>query len=522
MKAAPRFLLLGLLVALAVARADVTLAPLFTDHAVLQRDKPVPVWGQAAAGEKITVTFARQTRTATAGPDGRWSMSLDKLSASAQGTDLTVAGKNNTLVVHDVVVGEVWLCSGQSNMEFTLEARPGTWQAKSRVRDADKEIAAANFPLIRQVKIERTVAADPAASVATSGWQGASPATVGGFTAVGYFFAREIFQKLGMPIGIVNSSYGGTPVESWMPAPTLARNPAFKVVAERWEKMLADYPDKKAEFDAALAEWTPAETAAKARGEAAHTAWLKEHPKPPAPRGPGDPWTPSSLFNGMISPLAPYAVRGMLWYQGESNAARAAEYQRLFAAMITAWRKQFGQGDFPFFWVNLASYNAPGDTTDQNYAFLREAQTQTLDLPNTGQALAIDIGNPDNIHPTNKQEVGRRLALLAKNRVYGLTGDDTGPTFANVRLGGNGLIVTFGHAGGGLIAHDHPVTCVEVAGTDQVFHPAAVVVSQSVLVAISPEVKQPVAIRYAWRNAPDANLYNGAGLPAVPFRSDNW
>lgn len=521
MKFPPRFSLLGLLVVSAVARADVALAPLFTDHAVFQRDKPVPVWGQADAGEKITVTFARQTRTATAGPDGRWTVSLDRLPASAQGADLTVAGKN-TLVVHDVVVGEVWLCSGQSNMEFTVEARPGTWQASTRARDAAKEIAATNFPLIRQVKIEHTVAAEPAASVATSGWQSASPATVGGFTAVGYFFAREIFQKLGVPIGIVHSSHDGTPVESWMPATTLARDPTFRVVAERWEKMLADYPDKKAEFDAALAEWTPAEAVAKARGDTAHFVWLKEHPKPPAPRGRGDSWTPSGLFNGMISPLAPYALRGTLWYQGEYNAERAAEYQRLFAAMITAWRKQFGQGDFPFYWVNLANYKAPGDPTGQTYAFLREAQTQTLELPNTGQAIAIDLGNPDDIHPTNKQDVGHRLALLAKNRVYGVTGDDSGPTFANVRLGGIALMVTFGHAGGGLIAHDRPVQSVEIAGADQVFHPATVGISQSVMVASSPDVKQPVAIRYAWKNAPDANLYNGAGLPAVPFRSDNW
>ena len=521
MNLALRFLLPGLFAAVAVARAEVTLAPLFTDHAVLQRDKTVPVWGRADAGEKITVTFARQTRTATAGPDGRWSVSLDKLPASAQGADLTVAGKN-TLVVHDVVVGEVWLCSGQSNMEFTLEARSGTWQANSRVRDAAKEIAAANFPLIRQVRIEHTVADEPAATVKTGGWQPATPQTAGGFTAVGYFFAREIFQKLGVPIGLVHSSHDGTTVEAWMPAATLARDPAFSVVAERWEKMLADYPEKKAEFDAALAEWAPAEAAAKARGEAAPVAWLKEHPQPRAPRGRGDPWTPSGLFNGMISPLMPYAIRGTLWYQGEYNTDRAAEYQRLFAAMITVWRKQFGQGDLPFYWVNLANYKAPDDPTGQAYAFLREAQTQTLELPNTGQAIAIDLGDPDDIHPANKQEVGHRLALLAKNRVYGAGTEDAGPTFANVRLGNGALIVTFGHAGGGLTARGHPVNCVEIAGADQVFHPATVGISSSVLVASSPEVKQPVAIRYAWRNAPEANLYNGAGLPAVPFRSDNW
>ncbi len=507
----PRPILLLWFLLSPLARADVALAPLFTDHAVLQRDKPIPVWGSADAGEKITVIFAQQTRTATAGPDGRWTVSLDKLPAIAQGADLTVAGKN-TVVVHDVVVGEVWLCSGQSNMEFTV----------SRARDASKEIAAANFPLIRHVKINHAVATDPATTVATGGWQSASPATVGGFTAVGYFFARDLFQKLNVPIGLVHSSWGGTPVESWMPAPTLAREAAFKIVAERWEKTLADYPQKKIEFDDALAEWTPADAAAKAQGDTAHAAWLKEHPKPRAPRGRGDSWTPSGLFNGMIAPLTPYALRGTLWYQGESNADHAAEYRQLFVAMITAWRKQFGQGNTPFFWVNLANYKAPSDSTGQTYAFLREAQTQALDLINTGQAITIDLGDPNDIHPTNKQDVGRRLALLAKHHVYGVTVDDTGPMFASVRLASGALVATFGHATGGLIAHDHPVACVEIAGEDKVFHPAAVAVSKSVMIATSPEVKAPVAMRYAWRNAPDANLYNGAGLPAVPFRTDNW
>jgi sialate O-acetylesterase len=511
MRLPPSLVPLGFLVSLAVAHAEVSLAPLFTDHAVLQRDKPVPVWGRADAGEKVTVTFGRQTKSVTAGPDGRWTVSLDKLSAESRGADLTVAG-TNTVVLHDVVVGEVWLCSGQSNMEFKV----------NRARDAAKEIAGAHFPLIRHVTIKRAVSGDPVATVGTSGWLSASPATVGDFTAVGYFFARDIFEKLKIPIGLVHSSWGGTPIESWMPAPALARESEFKVVAERWEKMLADYPEKKAEFDAALAEWAPAEAAARAQGAGAHAAWLKAHPKPRAPRGAGDSWTPSGLFNGMIAPLAPYALRGTLWYQGESNAEHASEYRQLFVAMINAWRKQFGQGDLPFLWVNLANYKVPGDPTNQTYAYLREAQSQALDVENTGQAVTIDIGDPDDIHPTNKQEVGRRLALIAKNRIYRIAVEDSGPMFANVRFAGGALVVTFAHSTGGLVARDHPLDCVEIAGEDQVFHPATVSVNKSVMVALSPLVKQPVAIRYAWRNAPDANLYNGVGLPAVPFRSDNW
>ena len=512
MKSSLRRLAFLLLVASAVARADVSLAPLFTDHAVLQRDKPIPVWGRADTGENISVTFGKQTKSTVAGPDGRWSVSLDKLPADSKGADLTVAGKNS-VVLHDVVVGEVWLCSGQSNMEFTV----------SRARDAAKEIAAANFPLIRHLKVKNTVASDPVSTVSTSGWVAASPATAGTFTAVGYFFARDIFERLKIPVGLVHSSWGGTPIESWMSPTTFDRNPAFDFINERWEKNLADYPQKKADYDGiTLPEWTEADATAKKEGEVAHAAWLKTHPKPRAPRGRGDSWTPGGLFNGMINPLIPYALRGALWYQGESNAVHADEYQKLFATMIRDWRKQFGQGDFPFLWVNLANYDVPTDETHQTYAFLREAQTQTLDVPNTGQAITIDLGNPDDIHPTNKQDVGHRLALLAKNRIYGISGEDSGPTFANITRAGTLLVVTFGHAGGGLIAHDKPLQAVEIAGADKVFHPAFVKLARTAIFVTSPEVKEPVAVRYAWKNAPDANLFNGAGLPAVPFRTDNW
>ncbi|MBI5766818.1 MAG: sialate O-acetylesterase [Verrucomicrobia bacterium] len=529
-------------------RAEVTLAPLFTDHAVLQRDQPVPVWGRAAPGEKVRVEFRGQTAAATAGADGRWIVYLEKLAASAQGADLTVTG-TNALVVRDVLVGEVWLCSGQSNMEMTVEARPGTWQANTRVINAAAEVAAANLPLIRHVRIAQTVAAAPADTVQTSGWEAASPQTAGGFTAVGYFFAREIFQKLGVPVGLVHSSWGGTPVESWLSPAALASRPEFGVVRERWQQNVAAYPANRAAYEQAFAAWTKAEAAVtaeaagatkaakgkKAPAGDARAAWLKKNPRPRAPRGPGDPWTPTALFNGMINPLLPYALRGALWYQGESNAERAAEYHALFAAMITAWRAHFGQGDFPFYWANLANFTVGADASGASWAALREAQTKTLALPNTGQALAIDIGDPKDIHPANKQEVGRRLALLAKNRVYGVMGDDTGPTFASATReslpagagaarstdSGQALRVRFTHATG-LIARDKPVQSLEVAGADRKFFPATARIERDTLLVSSPQVKEPVAVRYAWKNAPEANLYNSAGLPAVPFRSDAW
>ena len=524
----------ALFVALAAAtRGDVSLAPLFTDHAVLQRDKPVPVWGRADAGEPVLVKFRDQSRRTTTGADGRWIVFLDALPADSASADLVVAGKN-TVTVSDVVVGEVWLCAGQSNMEFTVEARAGTWQAGSRVANAPAEIAAAHFPLIRHVRIAPTVAETPADTVPTGGWQPTTPQTVGGFTAVGYFFARDLFQKIGVPVGLVHSSWGGTPIESWLSPAALASQPDFAAVTARWRQALADYPANQFAYEATLAAWTKAEATAKrdataagaktkpkSDGQKIYAAWLQKNPRPRAPRGPGDSWTPAGLFNGMINPLLPYALRGALWYQGESNADRAAEYPALFGTIITAWRAHFGQGDFPFYWVNLANYQVPADPTAAAWAFLREAQTQTLAWPNTGQALAIDLGSPTDIHPTNKQDVGRRLALLAKNRVYGVTVDDTGPTFADVVREGAALRVRFTHASG-LNAHDKPTQSLEIAGADRIFHAATAKIERETLLVSAPAVKEPVAVRYAWRNAPVANLFNGAGLPAVPFRSDRW
>jgi sialate O-acetylesterase len=504
--------LLALAISLtAVVRADVTPAPLFSDGAVLQRDKPVAIWGKAERGERVAVSFAGQKRETVTAIDGRWIVFLDALATEARGADLTITGKN-VVTVRDVVVGEVWLCSGQSNMEFAL----------SRATNAPQEIAAAKFPLIRHIKVDRATAETPLDSAKTTGWKSATPENAGAFTAVGYFFARDLHQKLGVPIGLVHSSWGGTPIESWMSPSALASDPAFAIAGERWRQTLAAYPSAKERYDVELPAWTAAEAAAQAQGPAAREAFLKKNPRPRAPRGPGDQWTPSSLYNAMINPLVPYAVRGVLWYQGESNADRASEYPALFSKMIISWRGHFGQGDIPFYWVNLANFKVPEDVTGQTYAWLREAQTRTLTLPNTGQALAIDIGDPNDIHPTNKQEVGRRLALLARNRIYGIVGDDTGPTFAKAVRENAALRVHFTHAANGLVAHEQPPQALEIAGADRVFQPATGKIERDTLLVMSPTVKEPVAVRYAWQNAPEANLYNGAGLPAVPFRSDDW
>lgn len=507
----PSLSVVALVVLAAGLRGDVTPAPLFTDGAVLQRDKPVAIWGRAEQGEKVSVNFAGQKRETTTGPDGRWLVRLDPLALAKVGAELTIAGRN-TITVRDVVVGDVWLCSGQSNMEFAV----------SRAANGPQEAAAANFPLLRHVAIVRTVSGTAADDVRTTGWNPATPAYAGDFTAVGYFFARDLHQRTGVPIGIVHSSWGGTPIESWLSAAGLASDPGFAVVGERWQQMVTDYPAAKPRHEAALDEWTTAEAAAKAKGPAAHTGFLKKNLRPRAPRGPGDPWTPSGLFNGMINPLLPYTLRGLLWYQGESNAPRAQEYRALFSTLVTTWREQFGQPDLPFYWVSLANFKPADDPTGRSYAYLREAQTATLALPHTGQAIAVDVGNPNDVHPTNKQEVGRRLALLARKRVYGLVADDTGPTFESAAREGATMRVRFTHVTTGLIASERLPQALEIAGADRVFQRAVARIDRDTLIVSAANVPEPVAVRYAWENAPDANLYNGAGLPAVPFRSDNW
>jgi sialate O-acetylesterase len=499
-------LLLVLVAAPAALLADITPAPLFTDHAVLQRDKPVPVWGRADASEKVTVTFAGQTKSVTTGPDGRWRVTLDPMPARSEPAVLTLAGKN-TITLQDVVVGEVWLASGQSNMEWPV----------NRAYGQEVDVPGSTNRLIRHIKIRRTVADAPADEVAIERgtWEAASPGTTGNFSAVGYYFARDLQATLGVPIGIIGSNWGGTRAEAWTDSETLAATD-FDYVREAWSNTLANFPTAKSKFDAAQAEWTAERDAAKARNQ----RFTKRAPQPPP--GPGHQATPSGLYNGMIAPLVPYAIRGAIWYQGEGNAAVHAKYHQLFSAMITGWRARFGQGDFAFYWVQLANFAAGNQPDGTDWAFLREAQTKTRALPNTGQAVIVDIGNVRDIHPRNKVEVGRRLARLALNRDYGLKMEDSGPVFAKAERDGTGFRVSFTQIGGGLIAPLNELSGFELAGVDQVFHPARAEIVDDAVVVNSAKVPDPVAVRYAWRNAPVAGLFNLEGLPAVPFRTDTW
>jgi sialate O-acetylesterase len=490
----------------AAAFGDVTPAPLFRDGAVLQRGKPVPVWGAAEPGERVLVSFAGQTVGATAGRDGRWSVKLTPLEASSTSRELTIKG-HNTVVVRDVLVGEVWLASGQSNMEWALT---GALEPKT-------EIAAANFPLIREFKVERAVAGAPAATV-DGAWSVCSPDTAGKFSAVGYYFATSLHAALQVPIGIVNSSWGGTGIGPWIAAEGYRASPELAPYFAKQEKGKRATPEEEAAHRAAKAEWDAARAAAKKAG----TPFTD--PEPKAPAGMASNRTQTALYNAMIHPLVPYALRGAIWYQGESNVRDAGQYAHWFPALIGGWRQVFAQGDFPFYWVQLPNFDLGGqNATNFQWAELRAAQTKTLSVPNTGQAVTIDVGDPKNLHPKNKKPVGQRLALLALARTYGRKDVvDSGPVFASAAREGETWTVTFAKNSGPLVAAAAGLTGFELAGIDHVFHPAEARIEGDTVVVTSAAVRSPLAVRYAWRNAPDAGLFNAAGLPAAPFRSDDW
>lgn len=503
-----RPLLLSLLAfasTVATAFADITLAPLFRDGAVLQRDQPLVVWGRATVAERVTVTFRKQTASVIAGVDGRWKVTLKPEKASASGAELVVSGAN-TIRVRDVLVGDVWLCSGQSNM---------VWMLRSS-NDAEREIAAADFPLIRQFKVPTVVAEKPADDVAGS-WTECTPETAGNFSAVAYFFARDLHQKLSVPIGLVVSAWGGTQIEGWINEATLCANPASKEIFGRWKKLLEEHPEKLKAHAAAVEKWKSDQATAKAAGRKAGRK------QPAAPEGPGSRWMPAGLYNAMIAPLVPYALKGALWYQGETNASRHAEYASLFTDMINQWRTDFGQ-PLPFYFVQLANYEAGAGNTGDVWAYLREAQAAALKLSHTGMAVTIDIGNPKDIHPRNKQDVGKRLALHARKQIYGEDIETDGPMFTAAKRAGRAMRVSFTHADGLKLtpAAEDGRVAFEIAGADKKFVPAEARVRGDTVVVSAEAVPEPVAVRYAWRNSPDARLFNGAGLPAAPFRSDDW
>jgi len=533
-------------------RADVKMPLLFGDHMVLQQSAKLPVWGLANPGEAVTVTLGGATAKATAGSDGKWRVDLPPQAPAtpgAVGSVLTITGKN-TLTFRDVVVGDVWICSGQSNMDFGV----------GMADHGKDEIAKANNPTIRLFFVTRSATLTPQDDIAKvppgylwGAWQVCSPTTLrsvsnwNGFSAVGYFFARDIQQFTQRPIGIIQSTWGGTPAQAWTSLPALQGDPTLQHFADGLAKMTpqqtAAFPVVWADYVAAMRKWSdtggPAadQATSKSWQDAADKAKAAGQPPPPRPqrtrpRDPGNIGTPITLFNGMINPLIPFAIKGVIWYQGESNEGKATEYATLFPAMITDWRAHWGQGDFPFLFVQLANYNDVHDPNMGNWPIVRESQAKALSLPNTGMATAIDIGDPNNIHPKDKIDVGARLALVAEHVAYGQNLVYAGPTFDSIKVEGNKIRVSYTNIGGGLVMGTPPWTPdnmpvqpptalagFEIAGADKNWVPAQAVIDGQTVLVSGDQVAAPVAVRYDWAPSPSGNLYNKEGLPAFPFRT---
>jgi sialate O-acetylesterase len=485
----------------ATTLAKVTLPALFSDHMVLQADNQVPVWGWADGGEEVMVAVVGQTKTAKADPSGKWTVKLDPLK-TGEALTLTVKG-SNSITIQDVLVGEVWLCSGQSNMQMTVNG----------AKDAANEKAAANFPKIRMFREASSAAVMPQDHCKGT-WQVCSPETVGRFSATGYFFGRAIHKELGVPVGLINSSVGGTPIEAWTSLEAQRNEPGLKPIFERWDPAQAE-----AKYEKDLKAYEEAAAKAKAEGKSA--------PRPPAK--PGDTRRgsnhPANLFNAKIAPLIPYAIRGAIWYQGESNAGNLAHlYGLQLATMIKDWRARWGAGDFPFAWVQLPNFQkaqtAPVESS--GWAVVREGMLRTLALPNTGMAITIDVGEANDIHPKNKQDVGQRLAMWALAKVYGKAVAASGPLPAGHKINGSEVVLSFKYTDGGLVAKGENLNGFAIAGADGRWVRAEAKIAGDQVIVSSPEVKEPLAVRYDWASNPNGNLYNGAGLPASPFRTDNW
>lgn len=513
----PRLLGPGLIAVLAAlivgvpseARADVKLPAIFGTNMVLQRDQKDRVWGWAEPGEEVTVEIAGQTKGAKADSDGAWHVVLDPMPAGGPHT-MTVKGKN-TVRFENVLIGEVWICSGQSNMQW------GVGGAK----DADLEILAAKHPNIRLISVPNAGTQEPQKDF-RGHWQICDPRTVGGFSAVGYFFGRQLHETLGVPVGLINDAWGGSACEAWVRRDLLEKDPKYAHLMQTWQQREMNYDQERQ---------------ARSREDAARKA------EPKTSKGQGRRPSggleglmsgnarPGNIYNGVLKPTIGYGIRGVIWYQGETNAGRAYQYRDLFPLMIRSWRDEWGQGDFPFYWVQLADYLAESpEPRGSAWAELREAQTMTMSrLPKTGQAVIIDIGEGKDIHPRNKQDVAMRLARWALARDYGIPVAHQSPTYKSMERQGKKVVITFDHVGGGLRTFDvEEARGFAIAGADQKFVPARARVTgpnahgRKTVEVWADGVSEPVAVRYAWADNPVCNLYSAEGLPATPFRTDDW
>jgi sialate O-acetylesterase len=448
-------------------QAEITLPSIIGDSMVLQRDREVPIWGWDAPGTTVTVKMGDAEVSAKADGEGRWLVNLPAMPAGGPHA-LTITG-TDTKTIKDILIGEVWLCSGQSNMEWPVSAS----------NNPEEEAAAANYPSIRHIKIPHVPAATPQSNVPSDGWKLCSPETVPNFTAVGYFFGRELHKELDVPIGLIGSNWGGTRIEPWTPPEGFQHIPALKSIADNLEK----FPEKSAD------------------GKINHQS-------------------PLALYNGMIAPLVPYAIRGAIWYQGESNNGEDMQYHEKMKALIDGWRTIWKNDEMPFYFVQLAPFRYGGDQT--RLPRIWEAQAATLSVPHTGMAVTVDISDIADIHPRNKQDVGKRLALWALAQTYGREGIVySGPLFKLAEVEGNKVRIEFDHVGGGLVSRDdQPLTHFQLAGEDGAFVDAEAVIEDDTVVVSAESVQEPMHVRFAWHEEAEPNLSNKEGLPASPFRTD--
>jgi sialate O-acetylesterase len=486
--------LCSLLLAIAAA-ADVTLPSVLADHMVIQRGVPVHVWGMASAQENITVTFRGETKSTNADELGRWSLYLAP--GEAGGPFAMTVKSTNTITLNDVLVGDVWVASGQSNMEFPMK----------ELLNADAEIAAAQYPKIRIFRVEHRPSSYPRSDVEAKTWAACTPESVADSSAVAYYFARDLYQKNNVPIGLMETFWGGTPAESWTSLRGLSADASLMPVFAERTHMVEEQETTVLRLQKEERDLEQAAAQARAEGK----------PAPGRPWHPDfDAWAPAALFNGMVAPLMRFPIRGVIWYQGEANAGRtAALYGRQLRTLVDDWRREWDVGDFPFLIVQLANWNAGADS---NWPEVRDGQRQTLSVTNTGMAVTIDIGDAEDIHPKDKRDVGLRLALAARAIAYGEKIEWSGPLYRHLTKENHALRVWFDHANG-MNAKNGALVGFEVAGADGKYVPADAKIEGESVVVSSTTVAEPVSVRYGWAANPTCNLYNREGLPASPFRA---
>ncbi|RAW00988.1 sialate O-acetylesterase [Pseudochryseolinea flava] len=497
------------------AFGQVKVAGVFGDHMVLQRGMPVPIWGWSQPGEQITVNFNKQKQSTVTREDGRWEMNLPAMKAGGP-FSLNVNG-STTVVFRDVYIGDVWLCSGQSNMDMTVAREDRYWCG---VFNEAQEVATANYPLIRVFDVPFHPTDTLQANVISS-WEICSPNTVGHFSATAFFFARELYNRYKIPIGLITSAYGASTAEAWTSNEKLQSHPQLKFLLEEYAAKCNAYDTSKyaqEKYKSAYEKWKTESIAAIAAGKD-----KPREPKNPDPKK--DQHSPAVLFNGMVAPLIPFAIKGAIWYQGESNGPTAKIYDKLMQALIENWRVAWRQGDFPFLYVQLANHQALIDqpVKDDPMVVVREMQLKNLSIANTGMVVAIDNanpGDPNDIHPKNKQEIGKRLALLARAKVYGEKNQFSGPLYSSMVIENNAIRISFNHVGKSLVIKGDILKGFAIAGQDGKFVWADARIEGKTIVVSSSTIARPVAVRYAWAKNPQANLFNDAGLPASPFRTD--